>query len=106
MNQVPLDSLKNFNHGISTMSFLKGKRALIVGVASNRSIAWGIAKAMHREGAELAIPQAIERLPLMVSIDMAALENDIAGVIHRSDQGTHTRSSYMSVQDPDVSVFP
>ena len=33
---------------------MSGKRALIVGVASDRSIAWGIAQAMHREGAELA----------------------------------------------------
>lgn len=36
------------------MGFLKGKRALIVGLATDRSIAWGIAQAMHREGAELA----------------------------------------------------
>jgi enoyl-[acyl-carrier protein] reductase I len=36
------------------MGFLNGKRALIVGVATERSIAWGIAQAMHREGAELA----------------------------------------------------
>lgn len=36
------------------MGFLNGKRALIVGLASNRSIAWGIAQAMKREGAELA----------------------------------------------------
>ena len=36
------------------MGFLAGKRALIVGVATDRSIAWGIAQAMHREGAELA----------------------------------------------------
>ena len=36
------------------MGFLQNKRALITGVASNRSIAWGIAAAMHREGAELA----------------------------------------------------
>jgi len=36
------------------MGFLSGKRALIVGVATERSIAWGIAQAMHREGAELA----------------------------------------------------
>ncbi|MCC5975609.1 MAG: enoyl-ACP reductase [Rubellimicrobium sp.] len=33
---------------------LKGKRALIMGVANDRSIAWGIAKAMHEAGAELA----------------------------------------------------
>jgi enoyl-[acyl-carrier protein] reductase I len=36
------------------MGFLSGKRVLIAGVASNRSIAWGVAQAMHREGAELA----------------------------------------------------
>jgi len=36
------------------MGFLQGKRALIVGLASNRSIANGIAQDMHREGAELA----------------------------------------------------
>ncbi|MGQ0595618.1 MAG: enoyl-ACP reductase FabI, partial [Gammaproteobacteria bacterium] len=44
------------------MGFLVGKRALIVGVASNRSIAWGIAKAMRREGAELAFSYQGERL--------------------------------------------
>ena len=37
------------------MGFMQGKRALIVGLASNRSIAWGIAQAMKREGAELAL---------------------------------------------------
>ncbi len=44
------------------MGFLSGKRALIVGVASNKSIAYGIAKAMHREGAELAFTYQNERL--------------------------------------------
>ena len=44
------------------MGFLSGKRALIVGVASERSIAWGIAKAMHREGAELAFTYQTEKL--------------------------------------------
>ena len=34
------------------MGFLAGKRALVLGVASDRSIAWGIAQAMRREGAE------------------------------------------------------
>ena len=36
------------------MGFLHGKRALITGIISQRSIAWGIAEAMHREGAQLA----------------------------------------------------
>ena len=44
------------------MGFLAGKRALIVGLASNRSIAYGIARAMHREGAELAFNYQTEKL--------------------------------------------
>lgn len=44
------------------MGFLKGKRALIIGLASNRSIAYGIAKAMHAQGAELAFTWQNERL--------------------------------------------
>jgi enoyl-[acyl-carrier protein] reductase I len=40
------------------MGILAGKRALIVGVASERSIAWGIAQAMHAHGAELAFSYA------------------------------------------------
>jgi len=43
------------------MGFLKGKRALIVGLATDRSIAWGIAKAMHAQGADLAFSH-IERM--------------------------------------------
>lgn len=44
------------------MGILEGKKALIVGVASPRSIAWGIAEAMHREGAELAFTYQTEKL--------------------------------------------
>jgi enoyl-[acyl-carrier protein] reductase I len=44
------------------MGFLNGKRALIVGLASKRSIAWGIAQAMRREGAELAFTYQNEKL--------------------------------------------
>lgn len=44
------------------MGFLSGKRALIVGLASTRSIAWGIAQAMHREGAELAFTYQNDKL--------------------------------------------
>jgi enoyl-[acyl-carrier protein] reductase I len=44
------------------MGILQGKRALIVGVASNRSIAWGIAEAMHTQGAELAFTYQTEKL--------------------------------------------
>jgi enoyl-[acyl-carrier protein] reductase I len=44
------------------MGFLANKRALIVGVASNRSIAYGIASAMYREGASLAFTYQGEKL--------------------------------------------
>lgn len=44
------------------MGFLAGKRLLITGVISNRSIAYGIAKACRREGAELAFTYQGERI--------------------------------------------
>ena len=43
------------------MGFLAGKRLLITGVLNNRSIAYGIARACHREGAELAFSYVGER---------------------------------------------
>jgi enoyl-[acyl-carrier protein] reductase I len=43
------------------MGFLTGKKLLITGVLSNRSIAYGIAKACHREGAEIALSYVGER---------------------------------------------
>lgn len=52
------------------MGFLNGKRALIVGLATERSIAYGIAAAMRREGAELAFTYQNDRLKDRV-IDMA-----------------------------------
>lgn len=44
------------------MGFLTGKKFLIVGIASTRSIAWGIAEAMHRQGALLAFTYQNEKL--------------------------------------------
>ncbi|MGE4327315.1 MAG: enoyl-ACP reductase [Pseudodonghicola sp.] len=53
---------------------LKGKRGLIMGVANDRSIAWGIAKAMHEAGAELAFSYQGEAfgkrmIPLAAQVD-------------------------------------
>jgi enoyl-[acyl-carrier protein] reductase I len=59
------------------MGFLAGKRALIVGVASERSIAHGIARAMHREGAELAFSYQGERLKSRVEGIAAELGSQI-----------------------------
>ena len=44
------------------MGFMQGKKVLIVGLASTKSIAWGIAQAMYREGAELAFTYQNEKL--------------------------------------------
>ncbi|MDJ0880987.1 MAG: enoyl-ACP reductase [Gammaproteobacteria bacterium] len=59
------------------MGFLSGKKALIVGIASNRSIAYGIAKAMHREGAELAFSYPNEKLQPRVEKFAAEFGSDI-----------------------------
>lgn len=64
------------------MGFMTGKRALIVGVATDRSIAWGIAQAMHREGATLAISYANDKLkervlPLAAQLGALTLPLDV-----------------------------
>jgi enoyl-[acyl-carrier protein] reductase I len=59
------------------MGFLEGKRALIVGVASPRSIAWGIAEAMHEQGAELAYTYQNEKLESRVRKIADATSSDI-----------------------------
>jgi len=59
------------------MGFLAGKRAVIIGLASNRSIAYGIASAMHREGAELAFGYQTEKLEARVTKMAGALGSDI-----------------------------
>jgi enoyl-[acyl-carrier protein] reductase I len=53
------------------MGFLQDKRVLVTGVASNRSIAWGVAQAMHREGAQIAFTYQGEKLRGRVE-DLAA----------------------------------
>ena len=54
------------------MGFLAGKRLLITGVLNNRSLAYGIARACHREGAELAFSyqgeRFKERIPMLVKL--------------------------------------
>ena len=56
------------------MKLLEGKRGLVIGVANQRSIAWGIAEACHRHGAELAftfLNEALEKrvVPLAESVN-------------------------------------
>src|SRR5437762_4665659 len=53
------------------MGFLAGKRVLVTGLLSNRSIAYGVAKTARREGAELAFTYQNERFKERVT-EMAA----------------------------------
>ncbi len=75
------------------MGLLDGKKGLIVGVANDHSIAWGIAQALHREGAELAftfLGEALERrvrplaeslgAPLIVPCDLGSDEQIAAAM--------------------------
>src|SRR5271155_947035 len=67
-----------------TMPLMAGKQGLIMGVANERSIAWGIAKALHAHGADLAFTYQGEALgkrvrPLALSLDSdVVLEADVA----------------------------
>ena len=56
---------------------MKGKRGLIMGVANQRSIAWGIAKALHEEGAELAFSYQGEAFGSRVAPLAESLGSDI-----------------------------
>lgn len=67
------------------MGFLKGKRALITGIASQRSIASGIAEAMHREGAELAFTYQNDKLKSRVEDAAKEFGSDIVLPLDVSD---------------------
>src|ERR1700710_716201 len=56
---------------------MKGKRGLIMGVANDHSIAWGIAKALHDHGAQLAFTYQGEALGRRVGPLAANLGSDI-----------------------------
>ena len=59
------------------MGFLQGKHALITGIISHRSIAWGIAEAMHREGAQLAFTYVNDKLKPRVDEAAKTFGSDI-----------------------------
>jgi enoyl-[acyl-carrier protein] reductase I len=69
------------------MGLLEGKKALIMGVANKRSIAWGIAQAFQREGAELAFTYAIERLKDNVTELVQTLPNPASVPVFPCDVG-------------------
>ena len=59
------------------MKFLEGKKALVLGIASNRSIAWGISDSLRRNGAELAFTYQNDKLKERVAKLAGECESDI-----------------------------
>ncbi|HEX8908474.1 MAG TPA: enoyl-ACP reductase [Anaeromyxobacteraceae bacterium] len=69
-------------HDAAPGGLMAGKRALITGVANDRSIAWAIAQAFHRQGAELAFTYPGEGMgkrviPLVEPIARATIDCDV-----------------------------
>jgi len=67
------------------MGFMQNKRVLIVGVASDRSIAAGVAKAMHAQGAEIAYSYQTEKLKKRVDKLATATGSEIVLPLDVSD---------------------
>jgi enoyl-[acyl-carrier protein] reductase I len=67
---------------------LAGKRGLIFGLANNRSIAWGMAKAMHSAGAELAFTYQGDALRRRVEPLAAELGGHVVGHCDVNDEAT------------------
>jgi enoyl-[acyl-carrier protein] reductase I len=87
------------------MGFLSGKRALIVGLATDRSIAWGIAQAMHREGAELAFSH-IERMTDRVVPLAKQLDSDITFVMDvAGDEDIEKGFQFLKVRWPTFDIL-
>ena len=67
---------------------MKGMRGLVMGVANERSIAWGIARAMHEAGAELAFSYQGEAFGKRVQPLAAALGSDVLLDIDVTDEAS------------------
>jgi enoyl-[acyl-carrier protein] reductase I len=71
-----------------TPALMRGKRGLIMGLANNRSIAWGIAKACHAHGAELAFTYQGDALRKRVE----PLAQEVGGIVAGHCDVTDTAS--------------
>ena len=89
------------------MGFLTGKRILVTGLASNRSIAYGIAKAMKEQGAELAFTYLNDKLQPRVEEFAKEFGSDIVLPLDVATDGDYvnaaTREGYRIAHD--ISAF-
>jgi len=73
---------------VSAGELMRGKRGLIMGVANNRSLAWGIASALHAAGAELALTYQGDALKKRVEPLAAELKGHVVGHCDVTDPAT------------------
>jgi len=73
---------------VETRALMAGKRGLVMGVANNRSIAWGIAKALQSHGAELALTYQGEALKKRVEPLAVELDAIVAGHCDVTDEAS------------------
>ena len=71
-----------------TSGLMAGKRGLIMGVANDKSIAWGIAQACHEQGAELAFTYQGDALKKRAEPLAASVGSDIVLPCDVSDAGS------------------
>jgi len=72
----------------STSGVMRGKRGLVMGVANNRSLAWGIASAARQAGAEIALTYQGDALKKRVEPLAAELQAHVAGHCDVTDSAT------------------
>lgn len=73
---------------VQASGLMKGKRGVIMGVANNRSIAWGIAKAIHAQGGEIALTyqgDALKKRVEPLAVEIGAV---LAGDCDVSDEAS------------------
>ena len=85
---------------------MEGKKGLIMGLANDKSIAWGIAQALNEQGAQLAISYQNEALEKRELIKISVLQNceddarEIAEVI-----AERTRSEVVQVVGKKITLY-
>ena len=87
---------------MAAAGFLAGKRGLVMGVANNRSIAWGIAKACHAAGAEIALTWQGDALKKRVE----PLAKELDGIVLGEENGAGSTSSCMRLRSPTAMSCP
>jgi len=94
LNRIAAYAIGNFDFDIRGQSMvqasglMKGKRGVIMGVANNRSIAWGIAKAIHAQGGEIAFTYQGDALKKRVEPLAAEIGAVLAGDCDVSDEAS------------------